>query len=91
MSQNYRQLLPATGVIRDEQLREYGDLEEYAATQNGILVDGEEVLRYPSRDDLPVIVAKTMTQEVLGSVDGCKSSEHHSLRRTVAELLPRFY
>lgn len=56
---------PSAQRLRDAQREELGDLAEYARTQKTVAASDEGIPLYSGRDESPVFVPSTTTNEVL--------------------------
>ena len=82
---------PTTGELRAAQVSEWGDLESYAGSVKGMVVDDAGLLRSTRREELPIVVAKSLVKDVLQFVHGARLTGHYKLQRTVAKLVRRYW
>eukprot|EP00171_Calliarthron_tuberculosum_P002219 IDg2219t1 len=76
---------------RKEQMKEFGDLNEYAEARRDILVDEDGVLRIARDGDLAVVVPEALKVAVLSHVHGSRLTGHYRFRKTLARMRGRFW
>lgn len=82
---------PSAERLRDERRREFGDLTEFAETQENVDVEDGGILGNSGRDEVPTVVPGSMRNGVLRWVHGSRLCVYYDMQRTMTKLLPRYY
>ena len=81
---------PSISELRSAQQEEFGDLNQYSASQKKIIVDDEGLLRSTRCDELPVVVSTGRVTEVLTFVHGSRLTGHYKMARAISRLVGKF-
>ena len=77
--------------MKEEQLKQFGDVEYYASAKENMLVDEDGVLRTVRDGGAAVVVPEVLREEVMKCVHGSKLTGHYRYRRTIARMKGKYW